>query len=60
MTTITTTTIDTMQQCENCSFEAKSIMGLSRHVKHKHGLILSTPRTHVICVKKYLPVLPVV
>jgi len=52
MTTITTTTIDTMQQCENCSFEAKSIMGLSRHVKHKHGLILSTPKNTCNLCKK--------
>jgi len=33
-----------MQQCEKCSFESKSLLGLSRHMKQKHGIILSTPK----------------
>lgn len=33
-----------MQRCEECSYESKSIQGLSRHMKQKHGLILSTPK----------------
>lgn len=33
-----------MQTCEKCSFETGSIIGLARHVKQKHGMILSTPK----------------
>lgn len=41
-----------MQKCEKCSFETGSIIGLSRHLKQKHGIILSTPKNTCSYCKK--------
>ena len=49
---MTTAIVTNMLRCDNCSFEAKSIIGLARHVKHKHGLILSTAKNTCSFCKK--------
>ena len=46
------TTSGEILKCENCSFETKSTIGLSRHVKQKHGLILSTSKNTCSFCKK--------
>jgi len=49
---MTTAIVNNMLRCDNCSFEAKSIVGLARHVKHKHGFILSTAKNTCTFCKK--------
>jgi uncharacterized C2H2 Zn-finger protein len=49
---MTTVPFVEMLRCENCPFETKSIIGLSRHVKQKHGLILSTAKNTCSFCKK--------
>lgn len=41
-----------MQKCEKCSFETGSIIGLARHLKQKHGMILGTSKNTCSYCKK--------